>query len=103
MAEVVFAGGLPAEGRRLVEVARARGSRAELVEEAADIDPAWLEGVARVGVTAGASAPERLVEQVIERLRALGCAGVEEVATALERVVFSLPAELRDRTPPTPA
>ena len=103
-AELVIVVGAPesSNSNRLVEVARGRGARAELVEEAGDIDPAWLEGVKAVGVTAGASAPERLVEQVIERLRALGCAGVEEIESAQERVSFSLPPELRSRTSPTP-
>ncbi len=104
-AELVIVVGAPSSSnsKRLVEVARARGARAELVEEAGDIDPAWLEGVKAVGVTAGASAPERLVEQVIERLLALGCAGVKEIESARERVSFALPPELRDRTRSTPA
>ena len=104
-AELVIVVGAPSSSnsKRLVEVARARGARAELVEEAGDIDAAWLEGVKAVGVTAGASAPERLVEQVIGRLLALGCAGVVEIESARERVRFSLPPELRDRTRSTPA
>jgi 4-hydroxy-3-methylbut-2-enyl diphosphate reductase len=79
---------------RLVEVARTLGARAELVEEASEIDPAWLAGVRAVGVTAGASAPERLVREVIARLEELGCAGVREIAIVAEDVTFTLPAEL---------
>src|SRR5207237_1049533 len=58
---------------RLVEVAQRRGVKAELIDSASDIDPAWLEGVKSVGLTAGASAPEVLVEQVSQRLSERGC------------------------------
>ena len=73
------------------------GQAGHLVESAADIDPAWLLGVERVAVTAGASAPEELVEEVVERLRALapGVARVEPGAAVEEGIVFQLPAELR--------
>ncbi len=82
---------------RLVEIARKAGVTAQLVESADDIRPAWLDGVRSVGVTAGASAPELLVEAVIARLRALAgdeCA-LESQPAAPEGVVFQLPAELR--------
>ena len=84
---------------RLVEVAAAQAreesARSKLVEDAAGIDPAWLEGVRTVGVTAGASTPEFLVQQVIQRLRELGGGEVEEVDLVDEDVRFSLPAELK--------
>ena len=80
---------------RLVEVARVHGARAELVQDERDIDPSWLAGVTRVGVTAGASTPETLVTAVCERLRGLGAASVEALATVDEGVRFALPAELR--------
>jgi 4-hydroxy-3-methylbut-2-enyl diphosphate reductase len=102
-ADLVLVVGAPtsSNSNRLVEVARARGVRAELVEEAADVDAAWLEGVRVVGVTAGASAPESLVRELCERLHALGCRGVEEISLAEEHVTFTLPSELR-RDPSQP-
>jgi 4-hydroxy-3-methylbut-2-enyl diphosphate reductase len=95
-AELVLVVGAPSSSNsnRLVEVARSSGARAELVEEASEIDPAWLAGLRAVGVTAGASAPERLVRDVIARLEELGCAGVRELAIVSEDVTFTLPAEL---------
>jgi 4-hydroxy-3-methylbut-2-enyl diphosphate reductase len=80
--------------QRLVEVARAQGVAAHLVEEAGDIDPAWLAGRASVGVTAGASAPEDLVRSIVERLRALGGDAPVEVPTVVENVRFALPPEV---------
>ena len=80
---------------RLVEIAEKSGIAARLVQTASDIDPASLEGVECVGVTAGASAPELLVEQVVERLRALGADRVDSLAEVDEGVVFQLPPELR--------
>jgi 4-hydroxy-3-methylbut-2-enyl diphosphate reductase len=80
--------------QRLVEVARAQGIAAHLVEEAAEIDPAWLAGRAAVGVTAGASAPEDLVQSIVERLRALGGDAPVEVPTVVENVRFALPPEV---------
>ncbi|MBI4728100.1 MAG: 4-hydroxy-3-methylbut-2-enyl diphosphate reductase [Acidobacteria bacterium] len=80
--------------RRLAEVARARGARAHLVDDETQIDPAWLEGVTLVGITSGASAPERLVERVLGWFRARGVSGVEEVRVVEEDVHFALPREL---------
>jgi len=79
---------------RMVEVARRHGVRAELVPDVTRFDPAWLAGVRTVGVSAGASAPEILVDQLLDRLAELGYAdtAVERVAT--EDVVFSPPARL---------
>lgn len=79
---------------RLREVAQLRGVPAYLVDRAEDIDPAWLDGKRRIGVTAGASAPELLVEQVVERLKALGAASVRTLDGISENVVFPIPREL---------
>ncbi len=83
-----------ANSNRLVEVAERAGARAYLIEDERTIDAAWLDGVSRAALTAGASAPEVLVDRVTERLRALGFANVEEVELIPEDVRFTLPAEL---------
>ena len=81
---------------RLVEVARESGARAaHRIDAAGQIDPAWLDGATTVGVTSGASVPEILVRDVLDRLAALGFGDVEEVRTATEELMFSLPRELR--------
>lgn len=80
---------------RLRELAEKAGTPAWLIDGPADIDPAWLAGKATIGVTAGASAPEVLVQQVIDRLRELGATTVVESAGCDENVVFALPRELR--------
>jgi 4-hydroxy-3-methylbut-2-enyl diphosphate reductase len=99
-ADVVLVVGAPtsSNSNRLVEIAAKAGTRAHLVEDASDIRPEWLAGATCVGVTAGASAPEVLVDEVVERLRHLAGGAAEVVATARvdEGVVFQLPAELRD-------
>jgi 4-hydroxy-3-methylbut-2-enyl diphosphate reductase len=100
-AELVLVVGAPesSNSNRLVELARKAGATAHLVQRAADIDPAWLAGVACVGVTAGASAPELLVSEVVERLQALGgSSAVESMPEIDEGVVFQLPAALRDES-----
>ena len=79
---------------RLREVAERKGAAAYLVDGAEAIDPAWLQGVRRIGVTAGASAPEVLVEQVVARLQELGAASVQTMKGLEERVAFPLPKEL---------
>jgi 4-hydroxy-3-methylbut-2-enyl diphosphate reductase len=79
---------------RLSELAADCGSRAYLIDGPDDISEGWFGGVATVGVTAGASAPEVLVQQVVERLRALGGETVSEEAGVEEHVVFSLPRNL---------
>lgn len=80
---------------RLREVAELRGVPAWLVDNADAIDPAWLEGKRRIGVTAGASAPEILVDAVIHRLTALGAGSVRTLDGVPEKVVFPLPKELQ--------
>ncbi len=81
---------------RLVEVALESGApAAHLVDDAAGADATWLEGVATVGVTSGASVPEDLVDGVLDWLAAAGFETVEEVETVPERMVFALPHELR--------
>jgi 4-hydroxy-3-methylbut-2-enyl diphosphate reductase len=80
---------------RLRELAEKQGTPAYLIDGAEDIDPAWLEGAGHVAVTAGASAPELLVEQVIARLEELGANGVEEQHGVDEQVVFALPKALQ--------
>ncbi|MGQ0716881.1 MAG: 4-hydroxy-3-methylbut-2-enyl diphosphate reductase [Pseudonocardiales bacterium] len=81
---------------RLVEVALATGARAAyLVDYAREIDPAWLQGVHTVGVTSGASVPEVLVGGVLDFLAERGYSDVQEITTAEETLVFSLPRELK--------
>jgi 4-hydroxy-3-methylbut-2-enyl diphosphate reductase len=80
---------------RLREVARNRGVEAYLVDGADEIRTEWLEGRQHVGVTAGASAPEVLVQQVIDRLKALGAGTVLQLEGSAENVVFSLPKDLQ--------
>ena len=81
---------------RLVEVAERMGTDARLIQRADDIDPAWLEGVGTLGLTAGASAPEVLVREVVERLKALRNVHEEIVTSAEEKIVFKLPRQLTD-------
>jgi len=81
--------------KRLVEVARNHGcEKAQLVQRAADIDWSALEGISTLGITAGASAPEVLVEEVIEAARAHFDVTVEELRTAFEDITFKLPKAL---------
>jgi 4-hydroxy-3-methylbut-2-en-1-yl diphosphate reductase len=80
--------------QRLVEVSQMLGVPAYLVDDARDVCPEWLSGVATVAVTAGASAPEVLVEGIVEELRRNGFGSVEEITLKDEDVHFSLPREL---------
>lgn len=82
---------------RLRELAERMGTPAQLIDDASLIEPAWLEGVERIGITAGASAPEVLVKGVIERLRALGAEVPEELEGREENITFSMPRELREQ------
>jgi len=85
--------------KRLREVAEISGARAYLIEDATKIDPAWLEEVQCVGITAGASAPEHLVQDVIAYFKGLGVEEVEEIEAMEERVTFNLPPELARAMP----
>jgi 4-hydroxy-3-methylbut-2-enyl diphosphate reductase len=76
---------------RLREVAETRGVRAFLIDNEADLKTKWLTGVNKVGVTAGASAPEVLVSAVVERLKTLGIGVVKEFSGIQEKVVFHVP------------
>ena len=80
---------------RLVEVARAAGVAAHLIDDESEIDPRWLDGIESVGITSGASAPERLVERVCDWFRAYGVSDIRPFASVYEDVVFRLPVELR--------
>jgi 4-hydroxy-3-methylbut-2-enyl diphosphate reductase len=79
---------------RLKEIAEKQGISAYLIDSADEIQTAWLDGKKSVGVTAGASAPEVLVEQVVKTLRDRGGISVNEIPGIKEQVVFSLPREL---------
>jgi 4-hydroxy-3-methylbut-2-enyl diphosphate reductase len=78
---------------RLMETARAAGTAAYLVDDVSEIDPSWLEGVATVGISAGASAPEHLVQEIAERFRSEG-ASLEDFIVKDEHMDFSEPVEL---------
>ncbi|MFA9489300.1 MULTISPECIES: 4-hydroxy-3-methylbut-2-enyl diphosphate reductase [unclassified Mannheimia] len=80
---------------RLAELASRMGVMSKLIDGPQDIDPAWLEGVQTIGITAGASAPEVLVQSVISHLKTLGVTEVETLEGNEEDVVFEVPKELR--------
>src|SRR6202050_4530324 len=82
---------------RLVEVAKRAGVAARLIEDANDVDGSWLDGVKTLGLTAGASAPEILVEQVSQRLASLGFTNQRDLDLIREDVRFTLPPELAAR------
>jgi len=94
--DVVIVVGSPnsSNSNRLREVAQKMGARAYMVNSAADLRPEWIAGKRRIGVTAGASAPEVLVSELIERLRACGAQSVRLLEGITESVVFTLPREL---------
>ena len=79
---------------RLVEVAERCGTPARLIQRAVEIDPEWLEGVETLGLTAGASAPETLIREVVERLGELRAVTEEKVVSAEETITFKLPRQL---------
>jgi 4-hydroxy-3-methylbut-2-enyl diphosphate reductase len=97
--DVVIVVGSPnsSNSNRLREVAEHMGVPAYMVDAADQLDPAWIAGRRRVGVTAGASAPEVLVEEVIARLKALGAASVRSLDGVAENVVFPMPKGLSGR------
>lgn len=83
---------------RLREIGEEMGVRSHMIDDARDVDPAWFEGIERVGITAGASAPEALVQELIERLRELvGNVELTVLEGIKERVRFKLPKEITDR------
>ena len=96
--ELVIVIGAPnsSNSLRLVEVAERCGTTAYMIQRASEIDPAWLDGVTTLGITAGASAPEALVDEVLARLRELREVSAEEIVTARERITFKLPRQLAD-------
>lgn len=94
--DVVIVVGSPnsSNSNRLREVAQNQGVQAYMIDNASELNPDWLHGKKCVGITAGASAPEILVQQVIERLKSLGAERVSDVEGIAERVVFPLPKAL---------
>ncbi|MDE2148038.1 MAG: 4-hydroxy-3-methylbut-2-enyl diphosphate reductase [Burkholderiales bacterium] len=98
--DVVIVVGSPSSSNsnRLRELAQRLGTQAHMVEGAQDLQPAWFEGRGRVGLTAGASAPDVLVQQVIARLRALGATTIRHMDGVVENVRFPLPRGLGDRS-----
>src|SRR5882672_653026 len=100
--DVVIVVGSPnsSNSNRLREVAEHIGAKAYMVDGAADLKPEWVSGKTRIGVTAGASAPEVLVNELIARLKALGAASVRQLDGVRESVVFTLPRELASRAAP---
>jgi 4-hydroxy-3-methylbut-2-enyl diphosphate reductase len=81
---------------RLVEVAQRLGTEARLIQRAAEIEPEWLAGVATLGLTAGASAPEALVREVIDRLGQWRSVEEHTLVSAVEKMIFKLPRQLTD-------
>ena len=80
---------------RLAEVSRGLGTPAYLVDDETELDPAWLEGADVIGLTSGASAPEWLVDRMLEWLRVHGVEDVEEIRLTEESLRFSLPSGVR--------
>jgi 4-hydroxy-3-methylbut-2-en-1-yl diphosphate reductase len=95
--DVIIVVGSPASSNsnRLVEVSRLKGVPAYMVDNASEINPAWLMGTQRVGVTAGASAPDVLIQDVLMRLKNLGAVSVREIEGVEEHVQFPLPKGLK--------
>ena len=102
--DVVVVVGSPSSSNsnRLRELAERLGAEAYMVDSPDDLKAEWFSGRRRVGLTAGASAPEVLVQEVVERLRALGAVSVRSLAGAVEKVHFPLPKGLGDKTMGTP-
>lgn len=95
--DIVLVVGSPnsSNSNRLRELAERMGASAWLIDNESDIQPQWFDGKTRVGVTAGASAPEVLVKKVIDRLQSMGATAPHELAGTAENITFSLPRELR--------
>ena len=98
--DVVIVVGSPtsSNSNRLQELAQRLGTPAYMVDQPEDLKPEWLDGKRRVGLTAGASAPDILVQQVIERLRSLGAVSVRSLPGVAESVHFPLPLGLGDKS-----
>jgi 4-hydroxy-3-methylbut-2-en-1-yl diphosphate reductase len=98
--DVVIVVGSPtsSNSNRLRELSQRLGTPAYMVDAASDLEPAWFASASRVGLTAGASAPDILVQQVIARLRELGAISVRRLPGVQEHVVFPLPLGLGDRS-----
>jgi 4-hydroxy-3-methylbut-2-enyl diphosphate reductase len=96
-ADLVLVVGSPnsSNSNRLRELAERFGCQAQLIDNEKDIQPQWLKEGLRIGITAGASAPEILVKAVIDRLCELGASAPEELEGRAENITFSLPRELR--------
>jgi len=96
LVEVILVLGSPnsSNSNRLRELGERCGIRSHLIDSWRDINPEWLKGVETIGITAGASAPEFLVEEVVSYLQTFGSAAVEEINVIEEDVVFHLPPEL---------
>jgi len=94
--DVVIVVGSPnsSNSNRLREVAQHQGVPAYMVDNASELKPEWIAGRSVVGVTAGASAPEVLVRQVVEKLQGMGADAVEDLSGISEKVVFPLPKGL---------
>ena len=102
--DVVLVVGSPnsSNSNRLREVAEGEGIPAYMVDGPEDIERSWIDNIERIGITAGASAPEVLVQQVVDRLKGWGVDGPDEVQGREENVVFALPKELRAPTVSAP-
>ena len=100
--ELILVVGSPSSSNsnRLREVAELRGASAHLIDDASQIDPAWLDGVRCAGVTAGASAPEILVQRVVDKLTGGKPENATQLAGVTENVIFGLPKELQNRGNP---
>ena len=104
--DIVLVVGAPnsSNSNRLREIAAEFGVPSYLIEDASALDPRWLDGVSAVGITAGASAPEVLVEELVERLRELDEIEIERLSGVTENVRFRMPAQLTEQTArPIPA
>lgn len=98
LCQLVLVIGAPnsSNSKRLVEVALRANTEARLIQRGSEIERGWLEGVSTLGITAGASAPEALVREVIDRLREFREINEEEIVTAKEIITFKLPRQLAD-------
>jgi 4-hydroxy-3-methylbut-2-enyl diphosphate reductase len=97
LVDVVIVVGSPtsSNSNRLRELADRLGTPAYMVDSAVDLNPSWFEGMQKVGLTAGASAPDVLVQEVIQRLRGLGVVSVRTLDGIQETIKFPLPKGLR--------